>query len=112
MNQLRRLSWLFVLLFLLIISAQSPGTAAPETKGKVQLETTAQSAVLMDGSGTILYEKDPHKRLPPASVTKVMTLLLAVEAVESGRIQLTDDVFTSENAIVFSFFVGQNFFVR
>ena len=98
MNLLRRISWLIVFLFLVIISVQSSVTAAPETKNRLQLETTAQSAVLMDGNGTILYEKDPHKRLSPASVTKVMTLLLAVEAVESGRIQLADDVYTSETA--------------
>ncbi|HEY3426913.1 MAG TPA: serine hydrolase, partial [Negativicutes bacterium] len=64
----------------------------------VQLETTAQSAVMMDGNGTILYDKDSHKRLPPASVTKVMTLLLAVEAVEQERMKLTDEIYTSENA--------------
>ena len=98
MNQLRRISWLIVGLFLVFISVHSSVSAAPETKNQLQLETTAQSAVLMDGNGTVLYEKDPHKRLPPASVTKVMTLLLAVEAVESGRIQLTDDVYTSETA--------------
>ena len=98
MNQLRRISWLIVGLFLVLISVHSSVSAAPETKNQLQLETTAQSAVLMDGNGTVLYEKDPHKRLPPASVTKVMTLLLAVEAVESGRIQLTDDVYTSETA--------------
>ena len=98
MNQLRRISWLIVGLCFVFISVHSSVTAAPETKNRLQLETSAQSAVLMDGNGTVLYEKDPHKRLPPASVTKVMTLLLAVEAVESGRIQLTDDVYTSETA--------------
>lgn len=63
-----------------------------------QLETTAQSAILMDANGTILYEKDAHKPLPPASVTKIMTLLLGVEAVEQGRIALEDRVMTSQNA--------------
>jgi D-alanyl-D-alanine carboxypeptidase (penicillin-binding protein 5/6) len=53
---------------------------------------------MMDGNGTILYDKDGHKRLPPASVTKVMTLLLAVEAVEQERMKLTDEIYTSENA--------------
>jgi len=61
-------------------------------------ETIAQSAVLMDGNGTVLFEKDSHKRLPPASVTKSMTLLLAVEAVEQGRVNLTDRVTITENA--------------
>ncbi|MBP2642145.1 MAG: Serine-type D-Ala-D-Ala carboxypeptidase [Firmicutes bacterium] len=73
---------------------------AAETKPSqaTGLETTAESAVLMDGNGTVLYEKDANRPLPPASVTKVMTLLLGVEAVESGRIKLTDPVYTSETA--------------
>lgn len=62
------------------------------------LDTIAQSAILMDENGTVLYEKDSHRRLPPASVTKSMTLLMAVEAVEQGKIKLTDEVSTSENA--------------
>lgn len=61
-------------------------------------ELKAKSAILMDENGVILFEKDSHKSLPPASVTKVMTLLLAVEAVESGKANLTDSVVTSENA--------------
>jgi len=59
----------------------------------------ARSAILMDqGSGQILYEQNPDEQLPPASVTKVMTLLLVMEAIESGKIALTDTVTTSENA--------------
>jgi D-alanyl-D-alanine carboxypeptidase (penicillin-binding protein 5/6) len=45
-----------------------------------------------------LFEKNSHKRLPPASVTKIMTLLLAVEAVEEGRAKTTDEVIVSENS--------------
>lgn len=64
-----------------------------------EVETEAVSAILMDAaSGQILFEKEAHKRLPPASVTKLMTLLVAVEAVESGRVKLTDKVTASENA--------------
>jgi D-alanyl-D-alanine carboxypeptidase (penicillin-binding protein 5/6) len=79
--------------FLRQVSAESKGNAI--TAG---LMTTAESAVLMDENGTVLYEKNSHKPLPPASVTKSMTLLLAVEAVEQGKIQLTDEISTSENA--------------
>jgi D-alanyl-D-alanine carboxypeptidase (penicillin-binding protein 5/6) len=65
----------------------------------VEIETDAASAVLMDAaSGKILYEKDPYKELPPASVTKLMTLLVAADAVASGRVKLTDKVTASENA--------------
>ncbi|MDA8442794.1 MAG: serine hydrolase, partial [Peptococcaceae bacterium] len=64
-----------------------------------ELTTDAASAILLDAaSGQILYEKEAHKQLPPASVTKLMTLLVAVEAVENGRVKLTDKVTASENA--------------
>lgn len=98
MSQLRHIALVALVAFFISVTGQSLVIAAPEVKNSTQLETSAQSAILMDGNGTILYEKDPHKKLPPASVTKVMTLLLAIEAVEEGRIKLTDDVYTSETA--------------
>ena len=65
----------------------------------VEIETEATSAILMDAaSGQILYEKEAHKELPPASVTKIMTLLVAADAVASGKVNLTDKVTASENA--------------
>jgi len=65
----------------------------------VEIVTEATSAILMDAaSGQILYEKESHKELPPASVTKIMTLLVAAEAVASGKVKLTDKVTASENA--------------
>lgn len=58
-----------------------------------------KSAVLMDAStGTVLYEQDPYQQLPPASVTKVMTMLLALEAVERGQFSLKDTAVISERA--------------
>lgn len=68
------------------------------TTNPAKLETTAQSAVLMDTNGNILFAKDAHHALPPASVTKVMTLLLAIEALEKGQVKLEDPVTTSEYA--------------
>lgn len=65
----------------------------------VEIVTEATSAILMDAaSGQILYEKESHKELPPASVTKLMTLLIAADAVTSGKVKLTDKVTASENA--------------
>lgn len=62
-------------------------------------EVSAPSAVLMEAStGTILYEKDADTARPPASVTKVMTMLLVFDAIESGTIRLEDEVTTSEYA--------------
>ncbi|OQA08346.1 MAG: D-alanyl-D-alanine carboxypeptidase DacF precursor [Firmicutes bacterium ADurb.Bin373] len=63
------------------------------------METTAEAAVLLEPlTGVIVYEKEKDKRLPMASVTKLMTLLLATEAVEKGDFKLNDNVVTSENA--------------
>ncbi len=79
-------------LLLVCLRLAVPGQAAqPEAAGK--------SALLMDvQTGTVLYEKNAHERLSPASVTKVMTMLLIMEAVDSGRIALTDTVTASETA--------------
>ena len=64
-----------------------------------KLELASQAAVLMEGStGKVLYEKNKDERLKPASITKIMTLLLIFEALESGQIKLTDDVSVSEHA--------------
>ena len=63
------------------------------------VEVAAPSAVLMDAAtGTVLYEKDAHARLAPASVTKIMTLLLVMEALDSGKISWDDPVTASETA--------------
>ena len=62
-------------------------------------EITAPSAVLMDAeTGKILYEKNPHEVRPCASITKVMTLTLVMEALDSGKISLSDTVTTSQHA--------------
>lgn len=62
-------------------------------------EIAAPSAILMDAAtGKVLYEKNAHERLRPASVTKVMTLLLVMEALEDGRISWDDTVTASEAA--------------
>ena len=66
---------------------------------EAKLDIVSKSAVLMDAStGKILYEKNSHEKLPPASVTKVMTMLLICEALESGKIKEDDDVQISETA--------------
>lgn len=65
----------------------------------VELPIKAESAVLIEAqSGKILYEKDMHKVSYPASMTKLMTLVLAAEAIEDGKIKLTDEVTASDNA--------------
>ncbi|WP_150271120.1 D-alanyl-D-alanine carboxypeptidase family protein [Paenibacillus tepidiphilus] len=73
--------------------------AANAGSAAAALAPSARSAILMDaGTGTIIYEKNSHDKLPPASITKIMTMLLTVEAIDEGRLQLTDKVRTSEYA--------------
>ena len=76
------------------------GTAsAQEAAALSPLELSAPSAVLMEKeTGTILYEKEAHRQMEPASVTKVMTLLLIMEALDSGRISREDVVTVSARA--------------
>ena len=69
-------------------------------EGNTDLGLNAKSVILMEEStGNILYENNPDERLPIASVTKVMTMLLIMEAVDSGKINLDDMVTVSENAM-------------
>ena len=63
------------------------------------LEVEAKSALLMDvATGTVLFEQNSHEALAPASVTKVMTMLLIMEAIDSGKIGWGDTVTASETA--------------
>lgn len=85
------------LLALALAAALAVG-GAPVVHG-VSLEVAAPSAVLMEAAtSTVLYEKDAHTPLPPASVTKIMTLLLVMEALDAGRIGWDDTVTASEAA--------------
>lgn len=66
---------------------------------KDELNLECQSAILIEqNSGQILYEKNCHEQLRPASVTKLMTLLIIFEGLESGQITLQDKVPCSQNA--------------
>lgn len=72
------------------VSANTPGEAA---------WIQSESAILMEAStGQVIVEKNAEKRLSPASITKIMTLLLIFEQMESGKLKLTDEVTTSAYA--------------
>lgn len=69
------------------------------TEENAPFDVSAKSAVLMEAeTGRVLYAKNPDEALPPASVTKIMTLLLVMEAIDSGALALTDTVSVSEYA--------------
>ncbi len=73
--------------------------ALPIVGHGIDLQIGGKSALLMDvATGTVLYEKNAHEPLAPASVTKVMTMLLIMEAIDSGKINWSDMVTASEAA--------------
>ncbi|GAA4709517.1 D-alanyl-D-alanine carboxypeptidase family protein [Brevibacillus fulvus] len=74
-------------------------TTVHAAEEKLNIAPHASSAILMEAdTGTILYEKNANEKLPPASITKVMTLLLIMEAIDRGELKLTDKVRASEHA--------------
>ncbi|KQX46417.1 D-alanyl-D-alanine carboxypeptidase family protein [Paenibacillus sp. Root444D2] len=77
-----------------------PAAFAEEKKApSVDLTPNAQSAVLMDAdTGTVIAEKNKDAKLPPASITKIMTMLLIMEAVDKGNIKMDEKVKVSEYA--------------
>lgn len=110
MKKLISIILLFVLIDLSLFSSlvyASINTTKPEIDEVIpvmamadsKLELASPAAVLMEGStGKVLFEKNKDEKLKPASITKIMTLLLIFEALESGQIKLTDDVSVSEHA--------------
>ena len=89
---MKRAVWL-VMVVVLVVGLLPMQTMAAE------LEVPGKSAILMDvATGTVLFENNSHAKLAPASVTKVMTMLLIMEAIDSGRIGWNDTVTASEAA--------------
>lgn len=91
-------SMLIILSGIFALNISAINTLSQATKDDV-LKLSAPSAILMEPiTGTIIYEKNSHERLKPASVTKIMTLLLIYDAVAAGKIGWEDEVVVSENA--------------
>ena len=87
----------FLLTFIVLMCGLQTRAYGAEDETSIGIE--APHAVLMEAStGTILYEKDAHIAVPPASVTKIMTMLLIFEALEENKIKLEDMVTVSEKA--------------
>lgn len=86
-----------ILMLALIASAFAPFASAEEKK--TELAAGAKSAILIErDTGTVLYDKNSHEKLPPASMTKIMTMILIMEAIDKGQIKWEDEVRTSEYA--------------
>lgn len=101
---------LFMFFLLLFVALATPYALAAQTNENEAIQprehilegapqAQAQAAILYEATtGTVLYQKNEKEALPPASVTKVMTLLLVAEAIQAGKISLDDKVIISENA--------------
>ena len=95
-RMIRALSFALALLLICCVPALAADTSKA-SESAMQFDCT--SAILMDATtGRVLFEQNADAALPPASVTKVMTLLLVMEAIEAQRISLTDTVTVSANA--------------
>ena len=92
--------WVRILSVTLVVLLLFPLVCTASTDASAEMaELPCRSAILMDAqTGEVLYEQNADEALPPASVTKVMTLLLVMEAIEQGRIRLSDMVGVSANA--------------
>jgi len=96
---MKRLNYLCTSVIISLIIALLSPISALEVISFDSYDVSAKSAVLMDyNTGTVLYEKNADEPLPPASVTKIMTLLLIMEAIEKGDISENDIVTVSEYA--------------
>lgn len=97
MNFNKKIKLMFSTILVIILLLMS--STSNIVMAKEEFNINAKSALLMDAStGEILYEKNIHEKLPPASITKIMTLLLAMEALDSNKISLNDQVQISEKA--------------
>lgn len=92
----------FFLILILFSSSALPATAAFEPVDAVSIaafDADAKAALLIEeDTGEILYEKNARERSYPASLTKIMTALLVLEAVDAGRVRLDQEVTPTENA--------------
>lgn len=96
MHMLKKQIACFLAVLILLQVIVVPASAAP---AEVKLELNAKAAVLIDAENeTVLYEKDAQLPLPPASLTKLMTLLLAMEDLKSGLVDWDTMVTVSEQA--------------
>ena len=101
-NKTRRiLSFTLIFIFTILLLPINLANAI-DTEDKVKSDGTnieAKAALLMEPmTGKILYEKNADTKFAPASVTKIMTMLITMEAIDSDKIKLDDKVTCSENA--------------
>lgn len=93
---MKRIASTLITMFI-ILSLFSQAVSAEERPN--ELSEDSKSAILIErDTGTVLYDKNMHEKLPPASMTKIMTMLLIMEALDQGILSMDEKVTASENA--------------
>lgn len=89
----------FIVTSFLLTSLWIPSAFAAEEKKNTDIVSNVKSAILIErDTGTVLYEKNSNQELPPASMTKIMTMLLIMEAIDEGKLSWNEKVRASEYA--------------
>lgn len=86
---MKKLLFCIISFFVVVLNVCAMENLAPNSKSAILLETS---------TGKILYENNSHEKLPPASMTKIMSMLLIMEAIDSNKLSFDSDVLISENA--------------
>lgn len=100
---MKKLLILFLIFFSLVLTTHAEDTTQSESVNSkstnISLAENAKSAIMLEAStGKIIFEKNANEKLPMASMTKMMTLLIIMENIENGNIKWSDSVITSEHA--------------
>lgn len=100
---MKKLLILFLIFFSLVLTVHAEDTTQSESVNSkstnISLAENAKSAIMLEAStGKIIFEKNASEKLPMASMTKMMTLLIIMENIENGNIKWSDSVITSEHA--------------
>lgn len=100
---MKKLLILFLIFFSLVLTTHAEDTTQSESVNSkstnINLAENAKSAIMLEAStGKIIFEKNANEKLPMASMTKMMTLLIIMENIENGNIKWSDSVITSEHA--------------
>ena len=107
MKKIFSIAMAILIVFTAAMTAEGERLTTPEELGKIKkaadvdpnLTISAKSAILIERStGTVIFEHDADKQMPPASITKIMTLLLVFEAMDEGKFTMETEISASEHA--------------
>ena len=86
---MKKILFIILCIFTFVLKASAQENLAPNSKSAILLETS---------TGKIIYENNSHEKLAPASMTKIMSMLLIMEAIDNNKLSFEDDVLISQNA--------------